>query len=99
MPTHTPTPPPSHEQGETLLTFPCVFPIKIMGIASDTFEATMLTLASQYIEDMASVKIRSKPSKKGKYLALTLTFEAQSKEQLDKLYRDFSAHPDVKMVL
>jgi len=91
--------PPKPQANETLLTFPCTFPIKIMGIASEHFEATMLMLASQYIDDMKSVQVRSKPSKNGNYLALTLTFEAQSQAQLDKLYRDFSGHPDVKMVL
>jgi len=96
---HPTTHPSENETFGTLLTFPCTFPIKIMGIASDSFEATMLTLASQYIEDMESVKIQSKPSKNDNYLGLTLTFEAQSQAQLDNLYRDFSSHPDVKMVL
>ena len=84
---------------ETLLTFPCTFPIKIMGKASEHFTPTMLTLAAQYIEDMDAVRIQERPSKSGTYTALTLTFEAQSQEQLDQLYRDFSAHPHVRMVL
>lgn len=91
--------PPNNAQDKPLLTFPCSFPIKVMGVASEHFEATMLTLASQYIDDMASVKVQLKPSKKGNYVGLTLTFEAQSQAQLDNLYRDFSAHPHVRMVL
>ncbi|MBL1353750.1 MAG: DUF493 domain-containing protein [Zetaproteobacteria bacterium] len=87
------------QPSETLLTFPCTFPIKIMGIASDTFEATMIALAGQYIEDMETVSIQQKASKNGTYTSITMTFEAQSQTQLDALYRDFSAHPSVKMVL
>ncbi|MDQ6980774.1 MAG: DUF493 domain-containing protein, partial [Ghiorsea sp.] len=41
----------------------------------------------------------SKPSKTGKYIALTITFTAQSKAELDKLYQEINAHPDVKMTL
>jgi len=87
------------QPSETLLTFPCTFPIKIMGIASDSFEVTMLTLAAQYIDDMETVKVQQKASKNGTYTSITMTFEAQSQMQLDALYRDFSAHPHVKMVL
>ncbi|MDQ6952931.1 MAG: DUF493 domain-containing protein [Mariprofundaceae bacterium] len=84
---------------ETLLTFPCTFPIKIMGITSDRFEATMLTLAAQYIDGMEKVKVQQKASKNGTYTSITMTFEAQNQKQLDDLYCDFSAHPSVKMVL
>ncbi len=84
---------------ETVFTFPCIFPIKIMGIASDTFEASMIALAGQYIKDMKDVKIQKKSSKKDTYTSITMTFNAKSQEQLDNLYRDFSAHPHVKMVL
>jgi len=86
-------------QQEPLLTFPCSFPIKIMGLASEQFTPTMLALAAQYIDDMTQVQTQERPSKNGTYTALTLTFEAQSQDQLDQLYRDFSAHPHVKMVL
>ncbi|MDQ6990729.1 MAG: DUF493 domain-containing protein [Mariprofundaceae bacterium] len=87
------------QPAETLLTFPCIFPIKIMGIASDKFEASMMMLANQHIEDMEQVTIQQKVSKNGTYISITMTFEAQSQQQLDALYRAFSAHSDVKMVL
>ncbi|MDQ6974590.1 MAG: DUF493 domain-containing protein [Mariprofundaceae bacterium] len=69
---------------ETLLTFPCIFPIKIMGITSGNFEATMRTLAAQYIDDMEKVKVQQKASKHGSYTSITMTFEAQSQQQLDE---------------
>jgi len=84
---------------QPLLTFPCQFPIKIMGVQSDSFEDTMVMIARKHIPNLGEGSIKSKPSKTGKYLALTITFQAESREQLDNLYRELSAHDDVKMVL
>jgi putative lipoic acid-binding regulatory protein len=38
-------------------------------------------------------------SREGNYLSLTVTVNAQSREQLDELYRDLCDHPMVAMVL
>jgi len=84
---------------ESLLTFPCQFPIKIMGLQSDSFEASMVMLARKHIPNLGEASVKSKPSKTGKYLAITITFQADSREQLDNLYRELSAHEDVRMVL
>jgi hypothetical protein len=81
------------------LTFPCEFPIKVMGIHSETFENEVVMLARQHIPDLGEGAIHSRPSSSGKYLSVTLTFTAVSREQLDKLYLSFKDHPSVKMVL
>jgi len=84
---------------ESLFTFPCQFPIKIMGIQSDTFEASMVMLVRKHAPNLGEGCVKSRPSKTGKYLAVTITFQADSREQLDELYRELSAHDDVRMVL
>jgi len=38
-------------------------------------------------------------SKNGRYLSLTVTINARSREQLDALYSELSKHPMVMMVL
>jgi len=40
-----------------------------------------------------------RPSRTGKYLSLTVTIRAVSREQLDAIYREISAHPLVAMAL
>jgi putative lipoic acid-binding regulatory protein len=40
-----------------------------------------------------------RPSKNGRYLSLTVTINATSKDQLDALYTELSRHPMVIMVL
>ena len=47
--------------------------------------------------DAATVEMR--PSSGGKYLGVTVTITATSREQLDELYRTLSTHPMVKVVL
>ena len=47
--------------------------------------------------DAATVEMR--PSSGGKYLSVTVTITATSREQLDEMYRTLSTHPMVKVVL
>lgn len=84
---------------ETLLEFPCQFPVKAMGVNSSSFENDMVMIARQHIPQLGKAAVRSKPSSNGKYLSVTITFTAESREQIDNLYRAINAHPEVKMVL
>jgi len=84
---------------DSLLTFPCEFPIKVMGVNSDSFENEIFMIANQHVTNLGEAAIRSKPSSSGKYLSVTVTFTAQDREQIDNLYRAFNKHPNVKMVL
>ncbi|MDQ6955378.1 MAG: DUF493 domain-containing protein [Mariprofundaceae bacterium] len=84
---------------ETLLTFPCKFPLKVMGIHHDAFEDNILIIARKHIANLQRDAVQSRLSKTGKYLAITITFQAESRAQLDDLYRELSAHHDVRMVL
>ncbi|MDX8397487.1 MAG: DUF493 domain-containing protein [Mariprofundaceae bacterium] len=86
-------------QEEPLLTFPCEFALKVMGVNSPGFAASMLLIARKHVPNLAEQAMRCKPSKNANYLAVTITIQAESREQLDQLYRELSAHPDVKMML
>lgn len=84
---------------ETLIHFPCEFAIKIFGVASDEFEVNVLTLIRKHFPDVKENAIQSRLSKDGKYLALTITVNANDREQLDNIYRDLTASPYVLMAL
>jgi hypothetical protein len=84
---------------DSLIDFPCDFPIKIMGAMQDTFAQTMVDVVSSHDPDFHAGKLEMRHSAKGNYLSLTVTVRATSREQLDNLYRALSAHPMVKMVL
>ncbi len=84
---------------ETLLTFPCRFPIKAMGLACEEFETLVLDTLLQHLETHSMPEIHSRPSRDGKYQAVTVTFTATSKAQIDAMYQALHAHERVVMVL
>ncbi len=84
---------------DTLLEFPCDFPIKIMGLAEEGFAQVMLDIVLRHAPDFDVACVEMRASTGGKYLSLTCTVCATSKPQLDDLYRELSAHPLVKVVL
>ena len=84
---------------DSLIEYPCDFPIKIMGAMQDAFAQTMVDVVSSYDAEFHAGKLEMRPSTKGNYLSLTVTVRATSREQLDNLYRTLSSHPMVKMVL
>ena len=87
------------EERTTLLEFPCTFPIKIMGEASEGFADAMLEIVLRHAPDFVAASVEMKASSGGKYVSLTCTITAVSQAQLDDLYREISGHPMVSMAL
>ena len=84
---------------DTLLEFPCDFPLKIMGASRDDFAQAMLEVVLRHAPDFDAGTMEMRASKGGNYLSLTCTIRANSKAQLDALYRELTSHPWVKIVL
>ena len=96
------TPPPiemTPEQRESLIEYPSRFPIKVVGVNEDGFVTAMTHIAKQFDPSFDAATIELRESGGGKYLGLTLTVLATSREQLDELYRTLSTHPLAKWVL
>lgn len=91
----TPDSPPA----DTLLEFPCDFPIKIMGLCVDGFADAVVAVVQRHAPGFDPAAVQMRPSSKGNYLAITCTLRAESKAQLDALYQELTAHPMVKVVL
>jgi len=87
------------EEKEAGLTFPCVFPIKIMGRTQDGFAQSVAEVVRKHAPDFDPASLEMRASKEGNWLSVTATVNATSREQLDNLYRELVAHPMVKMVL
>lgn len=84
---------------ESPLTFPCDFPIKVFGLASDTFESNIITLVKEILPTFSSAAVEMRTSGAGKYHSLTLNVHVESREQLDSIYRALTASPLVLMAL
>ena len=84
---------------ESLLKFPTDFPIKVMGRTQDGFAQAIVTVVQKHAPEFDPATVEMRASSAGKYLSLTCTINATSREQLDSLYRDLTSHPMVVMVL
>ncbi|APC97541.1 HP0495 family protein [Francisella frigiditurris] len=84
---------------ETCFEFPCQFPIKIMANPQKETVNFILSVFEKHVPEHNKIEFKTRESKSGKYISITATFEAQSKEQLDNIYREISAHPEIHMVL
>ena len=84
---------------ETLIEFPCDFPIKVMGETRDDFAVSMVEIIRALVPEFDSSKVDMRASSGGRYISLTCTVYVTSKQQLDDIYRALTAHPEVKFVL
>jgi putative lipoic acid-binding regulatory protein len=86
-------------ESESLLEFPCTFPIKVMGRSNSGFEATALAIVRRHVPGFDVAAMRTVASRQGNYLSVTFAIQAVSREQLDNLYRELSASDELLMVL
>jgi putative lipoic acid-binding regulatory protein len=84
---------------ESLLEFPCDFPIKVMGKDTPEFRAMALALIESHTGPLEAERIKMASSRNGRFVSITVTVNAQSKDQLDDIYRDVSGHPAILMAL
>jgi len=84
---------------DSLIEYPCDFPIKVFGSAHPDFVNAITQVVQAHAPDFNSKDIESRSSSAAKYTSLTCTVHITSREQLDNLYRDLTSHPMVKMAL
>lgn len=84
---------------ESLIEFPCDFPIKVMGETRDDFAAAIIAVIHGLLPDFDASRVEMRASSGGRYISLTCTVHVVSKAQLDEIYRALTSHPLVKVVL
>ena len=86
-------------QQETLFEFPCRFPVKVMGRSEDSFEALVTDIILSHAEISVGEQVTTNPSGSGKFISVTVTIEALSKDQLDRIYQDLTDCEQVLVAL
>lgn len=84
---------------ETLLEFPCEFPIKAMGPSAAPVEGRVLDIVRAHAPEVDAQAVTSRHSRNGRYVSVTVTLQADSQAQLDAIYRDLNACETVIMTL
>jgi putative lipoic acid-binding regulatory protein len=84
---------------EAGLQFPCAFQVKAMGHDDGAFSDVVINIISQHCEHIDHNSLSTRPSRTGKYVSVSITIEAQNREQLDNIYDALTAHEKVLMRL
>ena len=84
---------------DTLLEFPCDYPVKAFGNNAPGFPAHVRTVVEKIVGPVDGDRVLGRPSKGNRYLAVTVHFEATSKAQVDAVYLALSADDKVVMTL
>jgi len=83
----------------SLIEYPSLFPIKVIGVNTEALLPAVTALAQRFDPSFDAASITMRHSRAGNYLGITITITATSREQLDGLYQALVVHPLVKMVL
>ncbi|MEO1888741.1 MAG: DUF493 domain-containing protein [Cycloclasticus sp.] len=82
-----------------LMDYPCKFTIKAMGHAHIDLSVVVINIVKRHAKDAEHTPPQSKFSKSKKYISISLTITAQSKQQMDAIYQDLSDSEHVLMSL
>ncbi len=84
---------------QSLLQFPCDFPIKIIGDGGPEFGPMVLELVRRHHPDLDETRISIRASRTRRYQSMTVMVAARDRDHLDALYQELSGHPQIRMVL
>lgn len=84
---------------DKLMTFPCDFALKVMGENIDNYSDYVLSICQKHVAGITKDCVHTRPSRNGKYIAVTVKLIATSRKQLDDLYIELNAHQHTKMAL
>ena len=87
------------DEQETLFEFPCRFPIKAMGRDAEGFPAHVMELVGAVVGTVPHDDVVIRPSRQGRFIAVTVTITAESRAQLDAIYQNLTASSRVLYAL
>jgi putative lipoic acid-binding regulatory protein len=79
--------------------FPGEFPIKVMGRQDSDLRALTQAIVERHAGALTDDRVRVRTSADGNFLAITYLVNAQSRAQMDGLYRELTACKAVLMAL
>jgi putative lipoic acid-binding regulatory protein len=86
-------------ESESLLQFPCDLPVKVFGRNGAAFRRTTLAIVERHFGEAGTDNVSEQLSRRESYASLTIVVRAESREQIDALYRELTSNADILMVL
>lgn len=84
------------EQQPEGLTFPCVYPVKAMGLTSEDFPDHVRGLIAPFVDDLSDNRVRTRASSGGKYTSVTVEVVAADRAHLERIFT--ALHNDDRIV-
>lgn len=84
---------------EELLQFPCQIDVKAMGRAEEGFTELVVGIVRRHVPDLANDAVSTRNSRHGNFVSVTVRVQAQSRQQMDALYRELTGHEKVSVAL
>lgn len=84
---------------DSVFDFPCDIPIKVLGVNDAALREAAYGIVREHYGELDDERFAERESRDGNYVSLTITVHAESREQIDAVYRDLTAHSDILMVL
>lgn len=84
---------------ESLIDFPCEFPIKILGKDNDVFKNTVSQIMAKHHQKYSEISVKKNNSKNKNYIALTWVVNVNNQDELDNIYKDLSKDKNILFVL
>lgn len=88
-----------NDSRETIMEFPCEFPIKMMGRDREDFHVAARSIVERHSGKLADEAVRQSMSRNANFVSLTITISASSQEQLDRIYEELTAHEEILVAL
>lgn len=82
-----------------VMTFPCRIDIKVFMKSNPENPALVRQLILELLDDDQLFFIKGKISRNGTYQSLSCRVRADSKPQIDSVFKRLSSHPEILMVI
>ena len=87
------------DQEAPKIEFPCLYPIKVIGVAAPGFEAMAIRVLERHAGEIPEELIEFNASKEGRYVSVRVTIAATGTDQLESIFAELKTIEHVKMVL
>ncbi len=87
------------DKRESVIEFPCEFPIKVMGRANPDFVLRVVRIVRTQVPDFDERQVKTAASRRGRFVSVTVTVTARSQKHLDQVYLALNADDQVVMTL
>ena len=79
------------------LIFPCEYPVRVIGRDENDFTGFVMDVVTRHVPNLTSDDFRTRLSGGEKYISVSVTFIAESRQQVDALYAELGKDERVRI--